>query len=660
MKASKYLALTPEAITILKGNGCWSRSWSKVMVTKGFDPTRIAGTIFRGDVRIGDLDGEFVPRDGIRRYAGIFDANLHNVVIGNNCHISNVNGWLSNLIIEDDVLMENVGSIVCQGETSFGNGHTIEVLNEGGGRELKITSMTSAQTAYLSTMYRHDTELVEALDKIAEDFSNSVRSDRATIGKGAKIFHCQNIVNVNIGEGAILRGTQNLKEGTVASALNASTFVGDGVIAKDFIIQKGAHVSDGALIASTLIGEHSKIGKQFSAENSVMFCNSEGFHSEVCSIFGGPYTVTHHRSTLLIAGMFSFFNAGSGTNQSNHMYKLGPLHQGILERGSKTGSSSYLLWPSRVGAFSAVMGKHYANFDASDFPFSYVNEDHGQSTLVPGMNYFTVGTMRDGLKWPTRDGRKHADKLDQLNFEVLSPYTGQKMIKGQSILLELYANAEKGQEYVNHQGILIKRLLLKTCSRYYRMALEKYLGDALVAHLSTINAKTLEDILATDASAQSGDCFWVDVSGLLCAKPRLEKLLDKIKTGKVNSLPTLQEELQAIHSSYSSDEWSWVLTAIPQVFGFDAADFNGEHLKTVLDKWKVSSTKLLNMVEMDASKEFEGNVRTGFGIDGYQDEDFDSVRGDFESNSFKKQLDDMRQKIENDFDSCLNILNNIL
>lgn len=659
MHNEHYLSLTPEAIKILKGNGCWSRSWSKVMVTKGFDPTRIAGTIFRGDVRIGDLAGEFIPRDGIKRYAGIFDANLHNVVIGNNCHISNVNGWLSNLIIEDNVLMENVGSIVCQGETSFGNGHSIEILNEGGGRELKITAMTSAQTAYLTTMYRHDTELIEALDLIADNYAKSVRSDRATIGEGSKIFHCQNIVNVSIGKGAILRGTQNLKEGTVASSLESPTFVGDGVIAKDFIIQKGAHVSDGAILASTLIGEASKIGKQFSAENSAMFCNSEGFHSEVCSIFGGPYTVTHHRSTLLIAGMFSFFNAGSGTNQSNHMYKLGPLHQGILERGSKTGSSSYLLWPSRVGAFSAIMGKHYANFDSSDFPFSYVNEDHGLSTLVPGMNFFTVGTMRDGLKWPTRDRRKHADKLDQINFEVLSPYTGQKMIKGQSILLDLYAGAEKGQEYVNHQGILIKRLLLKTCSRYYRLALEKYLGDILVAHLGTMPEPNLKALLAVDSEAAAGDNFWIDVSGLLCTQSRLDELLNSIKSGAVSDLNTLQDKLKMIHSNYSKDEWSWVLKAIPQCFGFDASELNADHLKIVLEKWRISSNKLLNMVEMDASKEFEGSVRIGFGIDGNQDTDFDQVRGEFESNGFKKQLDEMRQTVSDDHEKCLNILNNL-
>lgn len=657
MNSEQYLPLSPEAIKILEKNGCWSRSWEKVQVTTGFNPTRVAGTIFRGDVRIGRLEGHFIPMDGIRRYSGIFDANLHNVVIGDNCHISNINGWLSNLIIQDEVLIENLGSYVCQGETTFGNGHAIEVLNEGGGRELKITEKTSAQTAYLSSLYRHDDKLIQALDAIAEKYADSVRSDRGTIGKGTYIFHCQNIVNVKVGPGAILRGVQNLKEGTVASSKDAPTFVGDGVIAKDFIIQKGAHVTDGSVLASTLIGEGAKIGRQFSAENSVLFSNSEGFHSEVCSIFGGPYTVTHHRSTLLIAGMFSFFNAGSATNQSNHMYKLGPLHQGILERGSKTGSSSYLLWPSRVGAFSAVMGKHYANFDTTDFPFSYVNEEKGQSTLVPGMNFFTVGTMRDGLKWPTRDRRTNEDKLDQLIFDVLSPYTAQKMINGQRILLDLYAGAERGQEYVSHQGILIKRLLLKTCSRYYRMALEKYFGDVLVDRLVNASPSSVKKFMTPDKDALVDDNVWADVSGLLCSRPRLDTLLAKIKKGGIADIEALQVELQNMQQSYGVDAWAWVVNAMPAFYEIEV--MNVEGLKIILEKWHKSSMKLLNMVEMDASKEFEGNVRIGFGVDGHQDEDFDAVRGTFEDNSFKKQLDDMREQVENGLAQGLDILNKL-
>jgi len=286
-----------------------------------------------------------------------------------------------------------------------------------------------------------------------------------------------------------------------------------------------------------------------------------------------------------------------------------------------------------------------------------VNEDEGQSTLVPGMNFFTVGTMRDGLKWPTRDRRKNADKLDQLNFEVLSPYTGQKMIKGQSILLDLYAGAEKDQEYVGYQGILIKRLLLKTCSRYYRMALEKYFGDALTTRLIANPDLDLQTLISPLEGAESGDGNWVDVSGLLCSQARLNRLLERLKAGEVADLPALQGELQKIHGNYALDEWSWVMKAMLQVYDFDS--LSTANLKTVLEKWKTSSNKLLNMVEMDASKEFEGHVRTGFGIDGHQDDDFDAVRGNFESNAFKQQLDEMRLQVESDYDQSLLIVNKL-
>ncbi len=226
-----------------------------------------------------------------------------------------------------------------------------------------------------------------------------------------------------------------------------------GVIAKKFIVLSGSRVDGGAILDKSFVGQGVKMGKQFSAENSVFFANCEAFHGEACSLFAGPYTVTHHKSTLMIASLVSFFNAGSGTNQSNHMYKLGPLHQGILERGSKTGSFAYLLLPVHIGAFTVVMGKHYANFDSSDFPFSYISEEKGKSELTPAMNLFTVGTRRDIDKWPARDRRNDPDKLDLIHFDLFNPYIVGKIINGINILNELAEKTDKKQDYVNYKGI---------------------------------------------------------------------------------------------------------------------------------------------------------------------------------------------------------------
>jgi NDP-sugar pyrophosphorylase family protein len=97
-----------------------------------------------------------------------------------------------------------------------------------------------------------------------------------------------------------------LEEGTLRSCIEAPVFIGTGVIAKKFIILSGSSVDGGAMLDRCFVGQGVKIGKQFSAENSVFFANCEAFHGEACSLFAGPYTVTHHKSTLLIASLASF------------------------------------------------------------------------------------------------------------------------------------------------------------------------------------------------------------------------------------------------------------------------------------------------------------------------------------------------------------------
>ena len=634
--------LTKEQIETLIKNRCYADDWNKIQVADGIKIDRLQDCVFKGEIKIGKLEGRITLEDGIERVCGIYRAKLNNVSIGDNCYIADVRGWISNADIDDGVVIENVGDIKCTEETTFGNGVPIEVLNEGGGRELKITKNTSAQIAYLNVLYRDKKNLIEKLDKIAGKFAEAFKRKRVYIGKEARIINSLSLINVYVGEAAEISGAQHLEEGTIDSSKEAPSVVGNGVVAEKFIIQKGASVKEGAMVFSSLVGEGTKIGEQFSAKASVFFANSEGFHSESCSAFCGPYSVSHHRSTLLIAGLFSFYNAGSGTNQSNHMYKLGPIHQGILERGCKTGSFSYLLWPSKVGAFSVVIGKHYANFDTSDLPFSYITDEDGKSIITPAMNFFTVGTVRDGEKWPARDRRKNKNKLDLIIFDVLSPFTGQKMIRAVRILQELYDKTAKGEEYVKYNGINIKRVLLKTNKKYYQLILSKYFGDVLLKRMKKANASKISEILKTDSKGVAGNNDWVDICGLLCARERVNKLIADIENEKINDFEKLQNELEKIYNSYEADEWNWVLQNYKEYTGKEIKD----DIESLLASWKEASIKLYDMVLNDAQKEFVGNTRTGFGIDGNQDADFEAVRGKYETNKFVKQLLAKKEEVE--------------
>jgi hypothetical protein len=657
-----FSPVTKEQIAQLTRNGCSSDSWETVRVAEGFDPRRVENVVFRGKVEIGGFGDESASpkaqQDGIPRRCGIFRAKLNDVSIGGDCSISDVHGWISHVNIAQGVTIENVGTIACTGETCFGNGREVLVLVEGGGRELAITKDTNAQIAYLTVLYRCQKELVEKLNAMARKNAETMRSGRATIGAGARVIICQEIINVSIGECATISGAQSLKEGTIVSSREAPSVVENGVIAEHFIMQQGAWVKDGAMVFSSLVGEGARIGKQFSCENSVFFANCEGFHSEACSVFAGPYTVTHHRSTLLIGGMFSFYNAGSGTNQSNHLYKLGPLHQGILERGCKTGSSSYLLWPARVGAFTAVIGKHYAHFDTSEFPFSYINEENGDSTIVPGMNFFTAGTLRDGEKWPARDRRKNRHKLDFITFNVLSPYTGRKMLAGRARLLELYETTAKDQATVTYKGITIKRLLLKTCSRYYRIALDKYFGEIVLARIASHRPATLAGLLAKSENGDDGAAGpWVDAGGLLCPKSRLDRMAEAIASGVLATNEQVYGALETISAGYADDEWNWFLVNYRRLTGKDLKDESTAGMISLIDRWRDSSLKLLNMVINDISKEFEGDISTGFGIDGNREADFEAVRGTFTGNKFIVRLNNDIEDVKKKCEAIKNLIN---
>lgn len=650
-----YRKLTDFEIEALKKQGCSAEKWDTVLVKNGFMPERIGNIHFEGLVKLGVYKTSLEVDNGISKPSGLFNSYIQNCKIDDNVYISDVKN-LVNYHIESNVVIENVGTLAVTHKSAFGNGTEIEILNEGGGRELPIFDKLTSQIAYIMVNYRHDSTLIKRLKSMIENYISSKRSSQGTIGKGARIINSSVVRNVNIGEHALISGALHLEEGTIGSFEEAPTIVGAGVVAKEFIILSGSIVDNCALLSRSFVGQGVQIGKQYSAENSCFFTNFEGFHGEACSIFAGPYSVTHHKSTLLIAGLFSFYNAGSGTNQSNHMYKLGPLHQGILERGSKTGSFCYLPWPCRVGAFTAVIGKHNSNFDTSEFPFSYIFEEGGKSILTPAMNLFTVGTRRDSSKWPRRDRRKDPVRRDLINFELFSPYTVGRILQGIERLKNLYDNASKKQEVVNYKGIQIKRLLLKTCSKYYEMAVKIYIGNEVVERLlgltSADSFENVKEMLKPEGSDGCGN--WIDMSGMLAPLNEVETLLDSVRTGQIAIIDDLLNRLKAIHEDYKKLAWNWCVDLIQKRFGIDFKEISQQTLVQIINGWKDSSVKLNNMILTDAEKEFDTTSRIGFGIDGDEDvkaKDFEAVRGTYYGNKFvvelKKESDAIQQSAEN-------------
>lgn len=634
----EYRKLTLQEISQLEKQACLADDWENISVSENFSPDHIFHTRFSGQVTLGEFEKEFTLPGGLKKHSGLRHVTLHNCRVGNNILIENIQNYIANYHIGDNTFIQNVDVIVVSEKTAFGNAVEAAVLNETGGREVMINDKLSAHFAYIFSLYRHRPALIKKMQDMVRFYAEKHAAEYGIIGAHVSIINVGSIKNVRIGSYTEIEGACRLENGSINSNEYDPVHVGYGVIAKDFIICSGSQVEDGTMLTRCFVGQACRLGHNYSASDSLFFSNCQGENGEACAIFAGPYTVTHHKSTLLIAGMFSFMNAGSGSNQSNHMYKLGPIHQGIIERGGKTTSDSYILWPAKIGAFSLIMGRHYHNSDTSNMPFSYLIESGDESILVPGANLRSVGTIRDAQKFPKRDNRKDPHKLDQINFNLLSPYTIQKMFRGVEILKELQRTCGETSDTYTYQSCKIKNSSLKKGLILYDIAINKFLGNSIISRLENVSFSNNEGIrvrLKPDTTTGTGE--WRDIAGLLAPKTEIDRLTDDIESGKITKIKEINRVLESLHQNYYSMEWTWAWERIQEYYGLSLETITAKDIIQIIEKWKDAVVSLDNIIYEDAKKEFSLSSRTGFGADGDRKEqklDFEQVRGAFERNSF--------------------------
>lgn len=642
MKDNTYRKLTPSEIEILEKGASNADNWGDVAVKDGFDPSRVVNCQFSGKVRIGKLDESMIFYGNVKKDCGLYRVHLHNCSMGDNVFINNIKNYIANYNIEDHVIIDNTDLCAVQGQTSFGNGIQVSVLDETGGRKVSIYDKLSAHLAYILAFYKHRQILIKKLEKLIEQYTENIRSTQGFIGSHSKILNCREIKNVKLGPYSIIDGSSKIENCSINSNKEAPTRLGHEVIIRNSIVSSGSEITNGAVVSNCFIGQGCTLGAQYSAENSLFFANCQGFHGEACSIFAGPYTVTHHKSTLLIAGMFSFCNAGSGSNQSNHMYKLGPIHHGIVERGSKTTSDSYLLWPAKIGAFTMVMGRHYKNSDTSDMPFSYLIENKDESWLAPGVNLKSVGTIRDVMKWPKRDKRTDPNKMDCVNFNLLSPFTIQKMANGIKTLKEIQRISGETSEEFSYNNTKIKHDALKRGIEVYRMAILKFIGNSIITKLNTCSLNSPADVQAClRSSSKTGKGSWIDLAGLIAPKKAIRQLLESVENEEIKKLSQIEDVFYSLHDNYYDFEWNWTVDFIAEYFDKPIDQMSIAEIIDIIKEWRNSVVSIDKMLYTDARKEFRLESMTGFGIDGDQrvkQLDFENVRGKFEDNDFVKEI----------------------
>lgn len=620
-------ALTPEEIRQLEKQGCHSHTWEQVYVSDNFTTANIHNTIFSGEIHLGQFNETILLTGNMPVKTGIYNAVIHQSIIGDNCYIKNIQGYIANYQIGSRTIIHNCGIIVATEKTTYGQGTMISPVNEAGGRELPIYDQMSSNMAHILAYYRYKPRLIERLTALINLYTQHKIDKYGRIGMRVKIINCQNIENVHIESHATLSEVVKLYNGTIGSTMQFPTRIGPGVIAKHFIIGAGSKVSNGAHIKKCFIGQACLVSHHYSAENSLIFANSELLNGEAVSIMAGPFTVSHHKTTLLIAAAYSFFNAGSGTNKSNHHYKLGPTHQAILSRGVKTASNSYLLEPAHIGAFTMMAGSHRHHPDTSLFPFSYLVEKDKESYLLIGQNMKTIGMFRDERKWFQRDNRPADGRLDRLEVSPLNPMTVGQMIKAIDFLKQL----PTGGETIECKGFKIQRDKIPQAIQTYEKAIRDFLYEQLFLEME---APSDQPDLSTNHEEA-----WCDVGGMITHHWRITNLINRIEKDQFHSIVDVENALTEIFNEYPKDKRNWSLRILKTHYNIDASIPPTQAI-ALAREWITIQEEARTMLLEDAMKEFSQTLSIGYGMDGNLEDpliDFASIKGKAEDHNAVKQ-----------------------
>ena len=555
--------LSAEERTILEQRGCSALSWDEVTVSTDFRPEQLRNVRFEGRTIIGSR-------------TRISDSTIANYIIGNDCHI-------------DDVLR-----MECRHASTFGEGVGVAAVNENGGRTAVIYRELTSQIAYIMTMMRNRKEAVEQLLKMATARAEEHRSTMGVVEDGSTIMGARFIREVHIERGATIEGASHLENGTVG----CNAHVGIDVRAKDFIFDNDTKVDGASSIERCFVGENTTIGNGFTAVDTLFFANCHCENGEAASVFAGPFTVSHHKSSLLIAGIFSFFNAGSGTNQSNHLFKSGAVHQAVHQRGTKFGSSAYVMSPSIEGPYTVVLGRHTRHHDTQDMPYSYLVEEDGYTLLMPALSLKSYGTIRDIEKWKTRDKRNI--KRDNICFEEFNPFITGKMMRGVDALTRLQERDPEAKTY-SYNRTTIRASMIPRSLKLYNSAIAASLGAMLSS-----GDYTKEEYDHTE---------WIDIAGQYLPLGTTESLLQRIATGEM-TLETITEELNSWHKRYDDMAAAYAFDVLASLMGHVPTK---EEVRETIEAAQNILKRMRETTEADRERDAGLDMMVGYGYD-FRDE----------------------------------------
>lgn len=685
-----YRKLTAFEIEILVRNRNSSDEWSNILVSNEFNPELVKNCSFFGLNRIGNLETSCLCFSDLIVPIGIYNSTIISCDFGNNVSVHNVN-YMSHYILGNEVIINNVNELVTTNHAKFGNGILkkgepesvriwLEICNENTGRKVLPFNGMTAGDAYLWTRNRSDSTLQQKFIELTENQFDDKLGYYGKVGDRTVIKNCKIIKDVWIGEDAYLKGANKIKNVTINSHPDATTQIGEGCELVNGIIGYGCRIFYGIKAVRFVLSDYSQLKYGARLINSFLGPNATISCCEVLNSLIFPAHEQHHNNSFLCAAtVMGQSNIAAGATLGSNHNSRGADGEVIMGRGFWPGLCVSIKHNSVFASF-ALLNKGDYNYELNiPIPFSLISNDPSKDELIimPGYwflyNFYALA--RNAWKYVDRDKRKY--KTPIFEYDYLAPDSVNELFTAYEIIAKAVATAhltkQKKTVFQDESKLLIlgeslltsktkkeidtlevivhgfenskrKVKLIKSYDAYHMFEKIIFIYGIEAALRITDNKKG-ESIISTlqQVKLSPTNLTWANIGGQLIPEKKVEGLLNKIKSGEIESWNQVHKFYETESGKYNSRKDLHALSSLERLTKKSLSNLSATQfikwLNTYLEIKKDITIRIQNTRAKDYANPFRKMV--------YENEaEMNAVIGSIADNSFIKEQKNILIQLE--------------
>ena len=685
-----YRKLTALEIEILVRNRNTSDEWSNILVSNEFNPELVKNSSFFGLNRIGNLETSCLSFSDLIVPIGIYNSTIISCDFGNNVSVHNVN-YMSHYILGNEVIINNVNELVTTNHAKFGNGIIkkgeseevriwMEICNENTGRKVLPFNGMTAGDAYLWTRHRADTALQKKFIEITENQFDDKLGYYGKVGDRTVIKNCKIIKDVWIGEDAYLKGANKIKNVTINSQPEATTQIGEGCELVNGIIGYGCRIFYGIKAVRFVLSDYSQLKYGARLINSFLGPNATISCCEVLNSLIFPAHEQHHNNSFLCAAtVMGQSNIAAGATLGSNHNSRGADGEVVMGRGFWPGLCVSIKHNSVFASFS-LLNKGDYNYELNvPIPFSLISNDPLKDELIimPGYwflyNFYALA--RNAWKYMDRDKRKY--KTPIYEYDYLAPDSVNELLTAREIIAKAVATAQltkqkktvftdeskllalgesllntKTKQEIDALEIVVtgfenskrKVRLIKSYDAYHMFEKIIFIYGIEAALRVTENKKG-KNIISTlqQVKLSSTNLTWTNIGGQLIPNKNVEGLLNKIKSGAIESWNQVHTFYETESDKYNARKDLHALSTLEKLTKKSVNKVSTTQFVSWLDNYLEIKKDITARIHTTRAKDYANPFRKMV----YEsEEEMNAIVGSLKDNSFIKEQNNTLSQLE--------------